>query len=198
VLASVVAFLLIALTLAIISALGERRLAQLRSQAFGPVSLPRAVRPTPGLQAPLPVPERTTVQRFSDPQEPRAIAPPGAGGNPPIVAAPQFPTPIAVPMAPLAVIQPQQFSRPIRPDLAVAISRIRDAFLGRPDAGVNLTQFRRPVPTEDLVHVRVESRLSPQAMRQLAEARRATQTLADRRAEARLARSSVATTRPSI
>jgi hypothetical protein len=190
-LAGIIAFLLIAIILAIISAMGERRLAQLRSEAMTaiPARPPVLVRPSLGLQVPEPLPVRPTILRTADSDDLHPVAPldpfnPAAGADlhePPAVAAP----PPSV-----AALQPEELYPPARQNFGIPSSRISDAFLAKPDTRLNLAQSQQPSATQDLMQIRGQSRLLPEAARELADQRRPMQTLAERRAQAILARTS--------
>jgi hypothetical protein len=189
-LAGIIAFLLIAIILAIVSAMGDRRLAQLRSEAMttSPIAPRVVLRPALGLQVPEPLVIRPTIPRTPADEVP-GVAPldpfhqPGIPElhEPPVVAA--QPPPVIAP-------QPQELYLPVRQNLAVPFDRIRDAFLARSDTQVNLAQFQRPGATADLSQIRGQSRLLPEAARELADERRPMQTLAERRAQAIMARTS--------
>jgi hypothetical protein len=190
-LAGVIAFLLIAIILAIVSAMGERRLAQLRSQAMTPIPArpPVLIRPSLGLQVPAPLPVRPTIPRTADAEGVHPVAPLDPF-NQPAGAELHEPPAVAAPPPSVAALQPQELYPPARQNFGIPSSRLSDAFLARPDTQLNLPQFQRPSATQDLVQIRTESRLLPEAARELADQRRPMQTLAERRAQAIMARAS--------
>jgi len=81
-------------------------------------------------------------------------------------------------------------------------TKIRDAYLNRPDPTVNHTNVerQRPQATIDLSQARSQGSLTPQAVRELAARRQAMQSLSDLRSQARMDRNRLAppATRPSI
>lgn len=190
-LAGFIAFLLITIILAIVSAMGERRLAQLRNEAMAPIPArpPVMVRPALGLQVPQPLVVRPTLPRTPGPDDVPAVAPldPFHQGAAPGL---QEPPAVAAQPAPVIAPLPQELFLPARQEFAVPFDRIRDAFLAKPDTQLNLAESQRPSATRDLMQIRTESRLLPEAARELADQRRPMQTLAERRAQAILARTS--------
>lgn len=188
-LAAVIAFLLIAIILAIVSAMGERRLAQLRSQsiAIAPLRSHPALRPALGLQVPDALVVRPTAPRIPDADDrPRVAA--LDPFNPAPAATIHEPPAFAQQPPPVVPLQPQELYRAARQNSGIPSTLYSSAFLARPDSRVNLDQIPHPSATQDLTQIRTASRLLPDAARELVEQRRPMQTLAERRAQAAMAR----------
>ena len=193
--AAVIAFILIAIVLAIISALGERRLALVQSPSMASVAGSRSTRATPGLLAPSPLPiHRVPPPSSGSPEGPgggRApVAAPLAGIGPAAPQAVAVPAPVVVPLPPTARQIQQILS-------ALSFTRIHDAFLFKPYADPNPKQLQRPIATDRLADLRQASRISPQAVRTIVEQRRPLETLAQLHSQAAMNRAPAATTRPS-
>jgi hypothetical protein len=190
--AGIIALILIALALGIISNLGERRLALLPAPPISMAAMPHPIRATPGLLAPLPLATRAPLQMERDlhaPSKPSLpVLPPNDGVaivRPPV----EPPEPAKAPQP--AASQFQQFVT------VLPFTRIHDAFLWRPYVETNPKQLKHSVGTEELEGIRRAGRLTPDAVRFLIEQRRPMQTLAQLHAQARMLRTTSPATQPS-
>jgi hypothetical protein len=199
-LAGLIALALIVMVLAGVFSLGARRLGGVQTAPAVVVPQSHAPRGTPGLQAPMPLPQaraRPTEPLPMATEPPAAPDPHDASGSEALVQ------PNAAPVSPLAhVATVPPFNAAAAPAAAspavgtgmslgdylgfVQFTKIRDAYLNRPDPIVNPTKIQRPQPTDDLAQARSQGWLTPQAARALAARRQAMQSLTDRRARARL------------
>lgn len=203
-LAAVIAFILIAIVLAIISTLGERRLSLLPGRSIAPVAVHHySSRETPGLSAPSPLPTiRSTVPSLNPADGPEhahgLAAGPPAGMAPAARVSPQAPPEAALVPAPAATFPPPTTEWQVRKVFAsLPFTRIHDAFLWKPYTEPNPKALQRPEPDENLVQLRQASRLTPEAVRTIVEQRRPMATLAQARAQASMHRANPATTQPS-
>jgi hypothetical protein len=197
-LAGVIALLLIAIVLAIVSKIGQLRLAQLGSvQNAAIVPLSHSTREALGLQAPLPLPEKMVRPEVPGGIETNAPAPIAAAPQAALPPALQFPTAATVPMP--APGQPAHRPAPIWQTVAaLPYDRIYGAFLWRPATTAPPVQpVERPTITQDFMHLHRDSVLTPEAARQIAQDRRPMQTLAQLRAQAAMLRAPAPATQPS-
>ena len=196
VLAAIIAFILIGLILSGISILGQRRLSQLRDQAILPSPPRHTVHPAPGLGAPAPLVEHPNRMQAPAPIVPLADPAPLAALPAPIDSVLRPIIPSAPPPAPTP-LPPASLPPAVRALAQLEFSRIREAILARPDTRVNPSQFQRPQVTDNFIQIYRESRPAPETIREIVESRRPLPTLAERRAQALLARASAPTTKPS-
>lgn len=198
-LAGMIALLLIAIVLAIVSKIGQLRLADLSSQQTATL-LPRthSSREALGLQAPAPLPEPLVRPQIPAPAETHLPAPvvPAPAPAPVVPPALQLPTAAAVPMP--APVQPAHRQPPIWQTLAaLPYNRIYGAFLWRPATSAPPAPIERPTVSEKFVQLHRDSFLTPEAARQIAQERLPMQTLAQLRAQAAMARPPAPSTQPS-
>lgn len=200
-LAGLLALAIIVIILAGAFSLGRRRLAQFQTSGTS-AGAPRVSRATPGLQAPPPLPQARRSERLVPAIEPPDIAAAPEPVAPAIPLAVQPPrlgiasSPAFAPAAPLT-----SAGRP-KPSLGeflgfVQFTKMRDAVLNRPDPLINPARLQRPQASSDLAQARAQSRLSPDAVRALLAERQALPRLSDRRSQARIDSTRVATTQPS-
>lgn len=196
-LAGSIALLLIAIILAIVSKIGQLRLAQLGQQTAIIVPLSHSNRQALGLQAPLPLPQN--VIRPESPAAAEVNVPAPVVADPQAVLPPalQLPTAAAVPMP--AAVQPVRRPAPIWQTIAaLPYDRIYGAFLWRPATPAPPVQpVERPTVTENFVRLHRDSLLTPEAARQIAEQRRPMQSLAQLRAQATMLHAPAPATQPS-
>ncbi|HEY2586711.1 MAG TPA: hypothetical protein VGI81_13180 [Tepidisphaeraceae bacterium] len=200
-LAGLVALALIVVILAGVFSLGQRRLGEAQTATPGGiVQSQQTLHGTPGLQAPAPLPqarvrpinpvpmtdapEAAVPPSDPAPQGEAALAPPGA-----VPGAPQVPGAVAPSIE--AMNLPGSFAPTPQPRVPLGdylgfsqFTKIRDAYLNRPDPVVNHANLPRPQATGDLAQVRAQSRLTPQAVRELVAERQATQSLWQLRSQA--------------
>lgn len=205
-LAGLIALALVVVILAGVFSVGQRWLGRVQSPLpGGRVAAPQAQRTTPGLRAPSQLPQAQA--RPIDPI-PLAAAPAPAPEAPPDEAASMPPGAASVaPAAPVAAVPPgeQPAVTPARPSISlgeylgfVQFTKIRNAYLNRPDPLVNSGKVQRPQPTGDMALARAQGRLTPEAVRALLARRQAMQPLADLRSEARMNRPGQPATQPSF
>lgn len=203
-LAGLLALAIIVIILAGAFSLGQRRLAQFQTPGTS-AGAPRVSRATPGLQAPPPLPQARRSQRLVPAIEPPDIA---AAPEPVAPAAPAIPLAVQPPRLGIASSPAFAPAAPLtsaggpKPSLGeflgfVQFTKMRDAVLNRPDPLINPTRLQRPQATSDLAQARAHSRLSPDAVRALLAERQALPRLSDRRSQARIDSTRVATTQPS-
>lgn len=168
---------------------------------------------TPGLQAPLPQARVRPADSAPMTDAPEATAAPpetasqNDSGFAPIAVAPVAPAvpseiaPSIEATPPPVSIAPNGQSRvPLSDYLGfIQFTKIRDAYMNRPDPVVNRANVPRPQPTDDLAQVRSQSRLTPQGIRELVSERQASQSLWDLRSQAKMNPNQLASpaTRPS-
>ena len=200
-LAGVIALALIVVILAGVFSLGQRRLGDVQTATPGGIAPSPALRSSPGLQAPAPLaqaqarpanPIQTTNGADAAAAEP--VPPQGEAALAPQVEAPVAPgAPVAVAPSIESVQPPAASAANVRPRTPLGeylgftqFTKIRDAFLDRPDPLVNPANVQRPQATSDLAQARSQSRLTPQAVRELVAERQATQSLWGLRWQARI------------
>lgn len=201
-LAGVIALLLIAIVLAIVSKIGQLRLADISAQQTA-VILPKShsSREALGLQAPAPIPEpvvRPEIPEGIQQNIPAPLVPAAAVPQEELPPALRLPTGDAA-LPPASEAAPA--SRPPAPIwqkvAGLPYDRIYTAFLWRPTTATSPAPVEPPRVTQDFAQLRNASRLNPDAARQLIEERRPMQTLAQLRAQATMPRNPSATTQPS-
>lgn len=194
-LAGVLALLLIAIVLAIVSKIGQLRLAQLGRQTATIAPLSHSNRQALGLQAPLPIPEgvvRPEIPAGIDSNVPAPIVPAPQAALPPALQLPD-----AVPLP--GQVQPARRPAPIWQTIAaLPYDRIYSAFLWKPATTAPPVQpVARPAVTEDFMRLHRDSLLTPAAARVIAEQRSPQPTLAQLRAQAAMLRAPAPATQPS-
>lgn len=206
-LAGLVALALVVVILAGVFSVGQRWLGHVQPPLpGGRVAGPQAQRTAPGLRAPPQLPEAQA--RPIDPIPLAATPAPAPGALPdepasiPPVGAPAAPAP------PVAVAPPVEVPPPgttVRPSISlgeylgfVQFTKIRNAYLNRPDPVVNPDKVQRPQPTGDMALARAQGRLTPQAIRELITERQAMQSLSDLRSQARMNRAGQPATQPAF
>lgn len=208
-LAGLIALALLVVILAGVFSLGQRRLEEVETKNPATGEQPHALRGTPGLQAPAPLPQAQgqPVDPIPMTRAPEAAPVPPEPSHdetafvPPAVA----PVPVEPPIDVAPALAPPAAHVPPRISLGdylgyTQFTKIRDAHLNRPDPLVNPEKIQRPQATSDMAQIRSQSRLTPEAVRELVAERQAMQSLWERRSQARINPNRLAspTTQPTV